>query len=106
MIRNLISSAGFLTALTQAEGGFTEEDLENTVDIMPGFIVSDSKYETKYGILEIKTSWSKDGEGEDAEVTLGLFIKAVGNAGIENFHRDCFWQIAMSADTEADGVEM
>ena len=72
---------------------------------MPGFIVSDSD-NNKYGILTMKTAWKSSGEGENASIMMGLYIKAVADDDVYNFHKDCFWQLAMSASESAEEVEM
>ena len=45
-----LASSAFLGALAHAQ------DLQNTVDVIPGFIVSDSD-NNKYGLLTLTTSW-------------------------------------------------
>ena len=54
----------------------------------------------------MKTSWVPAGEGGNAEVQLQMYIEAVGEPGIETFHKDSIWQIAMSADAESEKSEI
>ena len=60
----------------------------------------------KQGTLTLKTAWKQDGEGANANVELGLFIRAVGEPGIDTFHTGNFWQIATSKDDETEQAEV
>ena len=35
-----------------------------------------------------------------------MYLEAVGEPGIETFHKDSIWQIAMSADAESEKSEI
>ena len=88
-----------LSALSSAQ------DLQHVIDVFPGFIVSDSDG-NKQGTLTIKTAWKPEGAGENSNVELGLFIRAVGEPDIDTFHKGYFWQIATSKDDETEQAEI
>ena len=54
----------------------------------------------------MKTAWEPAGAGENAEVELQMYLEAVGEPGVETFHKDSIWQIAMSADAESEKSEI
>ena len=37
---------------------------------------------------------------------MSIFIQAVAEEGVDNFHRDCIWQLAMSKDDETAESEL
>lgn len=86
-----------------------QEGLENVVDVMPGIIIKGTESivkETKYGILTMKTAWKNAGSGADAGIEVGILLKAVGNEGIDNFHKGCIWQIGVSKNSSIEEAEV
>jgi len=69
---------------------------------MPGIIIKGTENiikETKYGVLYMKTAWKRNGSGSNAGIEVGILLKAVGNEGVDNFHKGCIWQIGISKNS-------
>ena len=112
----LTSAAALITTLSHAQD---ENGLTNTVDTIPGVFVEGRKAvidpETgeegidnsfKFGVLTMKTAWKNTGSAENASIDVGLYIKVVGNEGVDNFHKGCAWQIGISKDSTVQEAEV
>ena len=54
----------------------------------------------------MKTAWKNTGSAENASIDVGLYIKVVGNEGVDNFHKGCAWQIGISKDSTVQEAEV
>ena len=82
----MMKASTFFVALSMASLS-SAQDLKNKRDILPGVIVSNGTGNTKqrFGIITMSTYWIPAGEDGVTETTYGIYMKLVGNEGIDNF---------------------
>ena len=54
----------------------------------------------------MSTYWIPAGEDGVTETTYGIYMKLVGNEGIDNFETNAYWQIGMSIDGDVEESEI
>ena len=54
----------------------------------------------------MKTAWRNVGSAENTELQAGLLLKAVASEGVDNFHKGCIWQIAVSKNSSIQESEV